>query len=271
MSSKTYIIAWDKALENCYDIDRQLSKAGISYKFYNVSSNREEIPNWDLSEDVRYYMHFYNALKDFLQSGKKVFGFNAGDPHFTNWEVITAKAEKVLKNPGVYAPNMAGDFLSESGVYLEDSARYTDLYLATQTNGMCVYLNWDIAGQMFDFMAWAMSEGLDFKSMVSGWGLDSAYCLIAVLSKAPIYRDSELYINHPPGTSYNSTNANKEMKLVDAFFDRYAEKRYKVDISRIKELRELIFTKARKRDSYNLTVSELYGEVAPNWEEDVIW
>jgi len=38
MSSKTYIIAWDGAIDNCLDIYNQLKDSGLDYKFHNVSS-----------------------------------------------------------------------------------------------------------------------------------------------------------------------------------------------------------------------------------------
>lgn len=266
MSSKTYIIAWDKALENCYDIDRQLKDAKLRYKFYNVSSDQAERDNWVVADNVWYYGHFYNALLDFMSnSSLSVFGFNAGDPAHPNYAEIIRKAETVLKSPGVYAPNMQGDFLSEERVYLEDSKLYPDLYLATQTNGMCVYMHRYVAEIMFDFMAWMKNRGVVFSEMKSGWGLDSAYCLIAMYTNRPIYRDREIYIDHPPGSSYQSNIAGREMRKIDHLFIEYAESQRGWDGETLKLMRDNIFMKARNGYSYSLSVKAMY----PNLGEDL--
>lgn len=266
MSSKTYIIAWDKALENCLDIDRQLKEARLRYKFLNVSSDDTERDNWTRSPDVKYYGHFYSSLLDFISdSSLNVFGFNAGDPAYHDYPAIIKKAEKVLKTPGIYAPNMVGDFLSEERVRLETSKLYPDLYLATQTNGMCVYMHRYVAEIMFDFMSWMKNKGTDFSKMQSGWGLDSAYCLIAMYTNYPIYRDDEIYIDHPPGSSYNSNAAGREMRLIDSLFIEYAESQRGWNVETLKLMRDNIFLKARHGYGYGLTVKMMY----PNLGDDL--
>lgn len=266
MSSKTYIIAWDKAFDNCLDIDRQLKEAKLRYKFFNVSSDQTERDNWVLADNVWYYGHFYNALLDFMSnSSLNVFGFNAGDPAHDNYPMIIKKAEEVLKTPGIYAPNMQGDFLSEERVYLEDSKLYPELYLATQTNGMCVYMHRYVAEIMFDFMTWMKNRGVVFSEMKSGWGLDSAYCLMAMYTNRPIYRDREIYINHPPGSSYQSNIAGREMRRIDTLFIEYAESQRGWDGEKLKSMRSNIFTKARGGYKYGLSVKAMY----PNLGEDL--
>lgn len=266
MSSKTYIIAWDKALENCLDIDRQFKEAKLRYKVFNVSSDTTERNNWVAADDVRYYGHFYNALLDFMSnSALNVFGFNAGDPAYENYPEIVKKAENVLSSPGIYAPNMEGDFLSEQRVYLEDSKLHPELYLATQTNGMCVYLHRDVAEILFDFMSWMKNRGVVFSTMRSGWGLDTAYCLIAMYTNRPIYRDNEIFINHPPGSIYPSNTAGQEMRKVDNFFIEYAESQRGWDGEKLKSMRTDIFTKARAGVTHRLTIKGMY----PNLEDEL--
>jgi hypothetical protein len=265
MSSKTYIIAWDKALKNCLDIETQLSGAGLSYEFWNVSSDKTERPNWTLAKDVRYYGHFYNSLADFLTTDKKVFGFNAGDPGHPNYPDLIKKAEKVLKRPGLYAPNIEGDLFSEDGVYLSESKIYSDLYLSTQTNGICLFMHRDVAAMMFDFMFWMKyTKNVDFSSMKSGWGLDTAYCLITMYSNLPIYRDKEVYIDHPEGSYYNANEAGKEMFLIETMFFEYAATK-KWDVEALKLMKQNILAKARQRKKYGLLLQTMY----PNLEGEL--
>lgn len=264
MSSKTYIIAWDRALDNCLEIDRQLSGSGLEYKFLNVSSDRTERPNWELSDNVYYYGHFYNALRDFLVSGKRVFGFNAGDPEHPDHPSIIKKAERILEKPGIYAPNMAGDLFSEDGVYLSESKVYPELYLASQTNGVCMFMHRDVASIMFDFMSWMKVRGVVFSSMKSGWGLDTAYCLTAMYTNLPIYRDKEIYIDHPEGSSYNPNEAGKDMFHIETMFMQYASTRG-WNIEALKSMKENIFLKSRQRKKYGLLLKTIY----PNLEGDL--
>lgn len=271
MSSRTYIIAWDKALENCLDIDRQLSEANLEYTFFNVSSDLTPRPNWVIAENVRYYGHFYNALKDFLASDAEVFGFNAGDPRADNYAEITKKAENVLQSPGIYAPNLQGDFLSERGVYLEASKAHSDLYLATQTNGICVYLHRTIAETMYKFMYWMVSKGVDFSTMHSGWGLDTAYCTSAIYLGYPIYRDSKIYVDHPPGSSYQTNQAGKDMMFIDQAFDKYVATELGWDVSEVKAIREKIFYKARRREEYGINIRGIYPEASLQGRGGVVW
>ena len=265
MSSKTYIIAWDKALENCLEIDRQLSGSGLEYKFLNVSSDKTERPNWEISDDVRYYGHFYNSLKDFLlTNSNKVFGFNAGDPEYSDYPNLIKKAERVLENPGIYAPNMKGDLFSESGVYLEQSKLHPELYLATQTNGMCVFMHRQIASVVFNFMTWIKAKKIDFSTMHSGWGLDTVYCLIAMYTNLPIYRDTKIYVYHPPGSIYPTAQANKEMSFIENMFMQYSlERGWSVET--LKFMKEHMFIKARQRANYNLSLNTMY----PNLEGEL--
>lgn len=258
MSSKTYIIAWDKALDNCLDIDRQLSDAGANYMFLDVSSDNTERLNWVKSPDVRYYGHFYAALKDFMSSEHLVFGFNAGDPTYPNYAEIVKKAENVLTAPGIYAPNMAGDSFSEEGVFLQDSSRYPDLYLATQTNGICVYLHRDVAQEVYDFMSWLVAKGVDFSTMTSGWGLDTMYCVTAIYLNFPIYRDKDIYVYHPVGSSYQGAKAAKEMKFIDDSYIEYAASSRGWDHRALLDIRAEIFFKARYRESRPLKLEQLY-------------
>jgi hypothetical protein len=70
------MIAWDGCLENALDIHSQLSEGGIDYLVWNVSSQDIDDKHWVRAEDIRYYGHFWNSLKDFrdiLSHRRKIF------------------------------------------------------------------------------------------------------------------------------------------------------------------------------------------------------
>jgi hypothetical protein len=258
MSSKTYIIAWNEAFDNCLDIDKQLSESDLDYKFWNVSSDKNKRPNWEVAKDIRYYGHFYNSLVDFMTTDKLVFGFNAGDPAYPDYPALIKKAEKVLERPGIYAPNIEGDLFAEDGVYLSESKLHPDSYLASQTNGICVFMHQDVAVMMFDFMFWMrFMKDLDFSKMKSGWGLDTVYCLMAMYNNLPIYRDKEVYVDHPEGSHYNANEAGKEMLLIETMFFEYAATK-KWDVETLKLMKQNILAKARQRKKYGLLLETMY-------------
>ena len=226
MLSKTYIVCWDGALDNCKDINAQLEPSGIDHVFYNVSSYDYESPNWIRSEDIRYYGHFYNSLNDFLSTDKKVFIFNAGDVGFDSYVTYTKKIEDLfLSDPDVYvfAPSFDNDDFSESGSFIQESSIHPGLYLATHTNGIMIALRREMVELMHNFYLWCnKSETVDFKKMYSGWGLDTVYNSLAIYMNKKIYRD-HLAMHHPLGSSYNGDSANKEMANVREESLKFAE------------------------------------------------
>jgi ribonuclease HI len=54
-----------------------------------VSTQDVDSPNWRRAENIRYYGHFYNALKDFAESDYDIFIFNAGDMGYNNYAEYT--------------------------------------------------------------------------------------------------------------------------------------------------------------------------------------
>jgi hypothetical protein len=216
-SSKTYIICWDGALDNCKNIDSQFSNSDLDHVFYNVSSYEHESPNWIRSDDVRYYIHFYNALEDFLSTDKEVLIFNAGDVGYDSYVSYTKKIENLFSlDPDVYvfAPSFDNDDFSEKGSLIQESAIHDGLYLATHTNGIMVALRRELVQLMYDFYIWCnSSNAFDFRKMYSGWGLDTVYNSLAIYLNKKVYRD-HLAMHHPLSSSYDGGVAHVEMSNV---------------------------------------------------------
>lgn len=224
MKSKTYIIAWDGCLDNALDIHSQLSEGGIDYLVWNVSSQEIDDEHWSRAEDIRYYGHFWNSLKDFKESSADVFIFNAGDPKYYKYVELTNNIEDLFESdPGiaVFAPSISNDAFSGFNSNIQDSDRHENLYLSTMTNGIYVALSREIALEFLEYMDWAVRERhIVLRVMKSGWGLDIAYCALAMATNRKVYRGmTNLY--HPPASSYGHTQATEEYGNIFRSFVKY--------------------------------------------------
>lgn len=222
MKSKTYIIAWDGAIDNCLDISRQLNNSDVNHVFYNVSSIEDQNSNWVRRPDIRYNRHFFSAMQDFIENGYDVFIFNTGDIAYPDYIGYTKYIETIFsENPklGAFAPNNTNDVFSGDKSMLRHSNKYDNLYLSTNTNGSYLALNKDIVKHMFKFYEWCSeTETLDFSTTKTGWGLDMSYCALVIYLNRVIYRDSGVEMFHPKDQSYNNSDGSIEYKqVIDAF------------------------------------------------------
>jgi hypothetical protein len=226
-TSKTYIIAWNGAIDNCLDISKQLFDGDLPHLFYNVSDKENQTVNWQTAKDVRYHSHFFNAVKDFLSTDHEIFVFNSGDIAYDNYASYTRQVEALFNeniNLALFAPNATNNPYSGWGSLIEQSKKYPHLYLSTNTDGLWTFMSREIAQYMADFYAWSIRTGeVDFSSMTSGWGLDSAYCSLAICLNKVIYRDNSVTVFHPTGQSYIQDNAIIEFRQTASAFLKFAE------------------------------------------------
>jgi hypothetical protein len=261
MSSKTYIICWDGCIDNCLDIESQLSKTDLDYLVFNVSSKEVDSPNWLRSEDVRYYRHFHNSLIDFAKTEHSVFISNAGDPEHGHYDTYTKYIEALFEldeNVGLFAPSFDYDSFSGSGSFIRYSYKYQNMYLSTMTNGIYLAMSRDIALFMLEYMNWLVEvDGTDLSTMFSGWGLDLAYNSYTIYIGKNIYRD-KLQMHHPTGSSYPHNSANKEMLLILNKFNEFCTLKG-LDVNRLARIQDLTLKKVQNGDRFNLKYEELYG------------
>jgi predicted nucleotidyltransferase len=260
MKSKSYIIAWDGCLDNCLDIHSQLSGKDIDYVFYNVSSTDIESENWIRSEDIRYYGHVYNGLKDFVESDLDIYVFNAGDPSYKDYAGFTKRLENLFESdPDIwaYAPSINVDVFS--GINLQPSSKHKGLYLTCMTNGIYFALNRNLAILLYEYMDWAIKNGyIKLKTMTSGWGIDVIFCGLALYHNKKIYRDTETFL-HPAGSTYSgAVGANEYQIVIRSFLEYSSSKGY--DSEKLRRLFEKIIQSAYK-DSNQLDVKDFYSNL----------
>jgi len=227
MKSITYIIAWDGAIENCRNISNQLENGNITHKFFNVSSYPELNKNWERKPDLRYYRHFFNAVKDFLETDSDIFIFNAGDAKCVDWAKYTRYIELLFShNPKLigFSPNATNDDWSGARSRIAFSKRYENIYLTTCTNGIYFAMSREICEVLNDFYKWSSIENnvIEAEKMISGWGIDILLTLYAVYNEKYCYRDKSLKLEHPPSSSYNRARATEEGHITINAFCLYA-------------------------------------------------
>jgi hypothetical protein len=228
VKSKTYIIAWDGAIKNCINISEQLY-GEIDHKFFNVSAQPEVTEHWERKEDVRYYRHFFNAVKEFLSTDAEVFIFSAGDARYDNYVEYTKYIEKIFsENPNLvaFAPNATYDDWSGERSYIRQSIKYENLYLTTCTNGIHFALSREVCIVLNDFYQWSSIDSnlIESEKMFSGWGIDIAISAYAIYNNKYCYRDANVKLEHPISSSYNKQRASEEGSITINGFSMYLEK-----------------------------------------------
>jgi hypothetical protein len=261
MSSKTYAICWDGSINNCLEIDDQLSKSDLDYLIYNVAKKEVNRKNWVRAENVRYYGHVHNALKDFEQTNYDIFVFNAGDPVYSDWVGYTKRVETLMSiDPKIdaIAPNMINDLFSNEGSFISKSRLHKNLDLCTHTNGIHFSLSRELALFLKKYMDWAVdAKKLLIPEMTSGWGIDTVFCATAIYRNKKIYRDVSITVFHPNTSSTDNAVGNKEVAVVLDSFKDFCEIEG-INSEAIKSIYEIAYKKARERSNYIVDIKNLY-------------
>lgn len=264
-TSKTYIIAWDSAVDNCLDISEQLVQGKINHTFYNVSKQANQTPFWQSAPDVRYYGHFFTAVKDFLSTDYDVFIFNSGDVHYDDYAKYTRRIETMFdenKGLALFAPNATNDVYSGWGSLIEPSRRYPHLYLSTNTDGLWTSMSREMAEYMGKFYDWSISSSsIDFSTMTSGWGLDHAYCSLAIYLNKVIYRDNSVVVFHPLGKSYSQQVAVQEFYQTMRSFLEFAKDSLGFDSDRLKYIINQTLGKIKENNEGPLLKETMYTDL----------
>jgi len=210
-------------LHNSVEIDRQLTKAGLDFLAFDVTSNPEERRNWVVAEKVRYYGHFYNALKDFKNTDHLLFSFNAGDAFTDSHAEMTNRLTELMEqdnNIWVLGPNLIWTGPDSRTTSIMESSKHSNLHLSIHIDGTIVMLRRELALQVLGFYEWMLAKGImNFDTMHSGHSIDVVYCTWAILSNKKVYKDLNFPVTTVVGSSYN-TDGNKEgAKVMDAFAD----------------------------------------------------
>ena len=230
LKSKTYTVAWDEVMDNAIDFDRQMRSGGLEYVVFDVSNVPVERENWVVADKVRYFGHFYNSLKDFVESEFDIFIFDAGDAFGDCKVELTRSIEKAMgEDPDIWI--MAPNIINECGpgkdpvskTIFKTSNKYSDrnYVLTVHINGIWVAMSRELATKIYEYYEWALANGkMNFRKMTTGHGLDCLYAAWTLYSNKKIYRDLSFEIETGDVTSYDtSVTMFDYLNVVEGFVD----------------------------------------------------
>lgn len=257
MSFFTYLVSWDNFHDNCVSIEKEFKSIGQPIKVINSGST--PVNGWDNVGDIRYYRQFHHALKNFDNS-YDYMAFMCGDVSYNNWPEFIKRADQVLNtynNIGLYAPHLTYEPWNEYATSLMVSQYDKDINIASNTDGILFIMHKDIVANMLDYFNY-LDQDPDFKSMVSGWGIDLIWSALAINNSKLILRDKTHIVNHPQGSSYNHDKATQEVIKVMQKFNEFAVSK-DMDIEKINSIINKI-TGRMSHDESCMSYSNFYSE-----------
>lgn len=270
-TSKTYFVAWDEMMYNCVEIDKQLTEANLDFLAFDVTTNPVPRRNWVVADKVRYYGHFYNALKDFKETDHLLFAFNAGDAFSDRHAEMTNRFTELMEqdeNIWVLGPNLVWDGPSTVTTSILKSKKYPRLHLSIHIDGTIVMLRRELALYMLEFYEWMLANGImNFETMHSGHSIDVTYCSWAIVNNKKVYKDSNFEVRTVQGSSYK-TNTAKESSAVLNGFSSYIFKNGH-DPRQVLHVYDMFFKRLAAHPEQNLDPLLVYRNISNIEELDV--
>jgi len=270
-TSKTYFVAWDEMLPNCLEIDRQLTEGNLDFLAFDVTTEPVARKNWIVAEKVRYYGHFYNALKDFKETDHLLFAFNAGDAFTDKHVEMTNRFTQLMaedENIWVMGPNQVWDGPSTVTTSILKSKKYPKLHLSVHIDGTIVMLRRELSLYVLDFYEWMLANNImNFSTMHSGHSLDVVYCAWAIVNNKKVYKDGNFEVRTVQGSSY-ITNTAKESKAVLTGFASYVFKNGR-DPREVLHVYDAFFKRLSMHPENNLDPLVVYRNASSIEELDV--
>lgn len=214
-------------LTNLEDIDKQLTADGLDYLIYDRTTNPKEKSNWVIAEDVRYYGHFYNSLKDFIKTDHDIFIFNAGDTFTDSHAQFTRKVEQAMSQDEdiwLMGPRMVNDGGDGETTLIAMSKKYDGAYgLTIHFNGIWIALHRTLAEETLNYLQWLRDKDhLNFTTMVTGHCLDTVYAMWTLYNNKKAYRDWNFQMVTGVDTSYPVGGASRDCEIITRKFFDYA-------------------------------------------------
>lgn len=105
------------------------------------------------------------------------------------------------------------------------SKTYSNYVLSMHVNGLWTALSRELAECVYGYYEWALKNGkMDFKTMISGHGLDYIYCAWALYNNKKIYRDLGFRTTTGVVTSFDTRGARYDfLTVIRSFVDYIGE------------------------------------------------
>jgi hypothetical protein len=238
MKIYTYVINWDDVESNVLEIEKFLIKKSIPFTVINSGS--KNIDSWMNVGDIRYYRQFYTAVTNFDDTAYEYMFWLAGDISSNDWNFFINRTYEVLDkyNVWAYAPYFTNEAYPEKKSKILFLDKENTLSISTNTDGMAVVLHKDLVKELKKFLDY-FSKDINEQKITSGWGIAMIWSAISIYNNRLILRDNTNILNHPLGSSYDTTKAANEMNFVLQNFYSFCIKN-NIDVDSILKIIEKI-------------------------------
>ena len=202
----TFIFNWRGQYDKTIEKVKQLREIGVEPIVINSDDDHKDSDWHNIGEDSYFTAQFMKALELFHKFKGDVLFHIQGDASYDNWKQLYEDAEKYYETYewGIYAPNVDYTWYDSAKVDLHFNIDEPNLKMVADTDCTCWFIHKDI-------IELADERGIDFSLYKMGWSFDIIYSALSFLSQRPVLRDYNHTIDHPPGTTYNKEQGEKEM------------------------------------------------------------
>lgn len=209
MQIHSFIFNWRGQYEKAKLKEEQLKRLGIKVTVINSDDNNREDDWVNIGEQAYFTEQFLMALK--LFEGDVLFHIQA-DASYDKWEELIEDGKKYYSkyNWGIYAPNVDYTWYDSSRTDIGNiKVSDNNLRMVACPDCTCWFIHKDVITDLRE-------RNIDMSPYSMGWGWDIILPALSFLKSRAVLRDYNHTIDHPPGTNYNKTQAEKEMH---ALFD----------------------------------------------------
>jgi len=220
MNIQTFIVSWDNVLANVDTIAEQLQRTAASCTVLN-SGTPVQKKHWLNIGDVQFYNQLHEAVSRF-DLKNDVLLFVLGDARFYDWVYFLNRVRFVFENlnVGIYAPHFDNSPWGPQQTQLGSLDLDGNLLISSQSDGIVVALHRSIVVELRAFFARLYAKRI-LPAMRTGWGMDYVWCVLSLLQKKHIIRDSSLVFVHPQGSSYDHGEASHNMAIILEHFSQF--------------------------------------------------
>ena len=248
--NKVVISTWDSAYENTLEIVNSMSSQSVTI----VDSTENGL----FQNGIKSRNIFFDQLEASIDSlqNEEYLTYVSGDVSTNSWVEYIDQVEDVLQRVKlwVYSPYLTFEGypreVSTIGIFPE----ITGVDYGCITDGIVFTLHRDLALELKKFMVFARLSG-EFQV---GWGLDWIWCTLAIYTNKAILRDSRTLLLHPKSTSYDTSLALEEFRVIQGLFIEFATKE-KYNVVRIRKIQHAINERIKGNRKY-LDLDKFYLE-----------
>lgn len=204
MKIQCFIFSWRGQYEKACATEQALKDLGQEVIVINSDPDNQPDHWINLGDSAYFTQQWLAACQRF--DADVMFHVQA-DATYHDWRSIfdSAREDFSKTNWGIYAPNV--DYTWYDAAMSDVSTVRVNIpgvKMVSNPDCTCWFLHRDIIDK-FTELSW------DWSFHQLGWGVDLLLCGYSYLLKRPIFRNYNYTVQHPRGTKYNSTQAEKEM------------------------------------------------------------